>query len=107
VYVNDYESMTRNPKNGRFFPIKVDFSNEQMTVTDATGQEHHVVKDNDLYNIVCREYWIKGASSPATAIVYSTSDAVVHQIDGPLQTPLVSNTSKPWRQQIKEMIGRE
>lgn len=108
VYVNDYESMTRNPKNGRFFPIKVDFSNkEQMTVTDATGQEHHVVKDNGLYNIVCREYWIKGASSPATAIVYSTSDAVVHQIDSPLQTPLVSNTSKPWRQQIKEMIGRE
>jgi len=107
LYINDFESMTRNPKNGRFFPIKVDFSNKQMTVTDASGEVHHVVKDNDLYNIICREYWIKGAGSPATATIYSTSDAVVHQIDSPLQSPLVSNTSKPWRQQIKELIGRE
>jgi hypothetical protein len=107
LYINDFESMTRNPKNGRFFPIKVDFSNKQMTVTDASGEVHHVVKDNDLYNIICREYWIKGAGSPATATIYSTSDAVVHQIDSPLQSPLVNKTMNPWRQQIKELIGRE
>ena len=44
----------------------------------------HVVKDNNLYNMICREYWIQNADAKASAKIYSVSDAVVHQIDSPL-----------------------
>lgn len=101
LYKNDFESMTRNPSTGRFYPIKVDNSNSQMTMIDATGVQHHVVKDNGLYNLICREYWIKDTDDGPS--IYSTSDAVVHQIDSPLQSPLVNEKMKPWREQLKEL----
>ena len=101
LYSNDYESMARNPKTGRFYPIKVDNSGDQMTLTDATKQTHHVMKDNGLYNIICREYWIAGEKNKTSATIYSTSDAVVHQIDSPLiYAPMTS-----WREQLK-VLGR-
>ena len=106
LYNTSYESMARNPKNNRFFPIKVDNSGDQMTVTDAQNGVHHVVKDNGLYNIICREYWIKGADNIATATIYSMSDAVVHQIDSPLMSPLVNKTTS-WKQQILNETGRK
>ena len=101
LYKNDYESMTRNTKTSRFYPITVDNSNGQMTVTDATKKVHHVMKDNGLYNLICREYWINGDKNKTTATIYSTSDAVVHQIDSPLMyVPMTS-----WKEQLKG-IGR-
>lgn len=99
LYVNTYESMRRNPVTGRFYPLVVDFSNSQMTVTDAMGTQRHVLTDDGLYNIICREYWFDGAN--ATATVYSASDAVVHQIDGPLLYQKLTN----WREQLKA-LGR-
>ena len=101
LYTNAYESMTRNTKTSRFYPITVDNSNGQMTMVDATNNTHHVMKENGLYNLICREYWIKGDKSKTTATIYSSSDAVVHQIDSPLMyVPMT-----PWRNQLKE-IGR-
>ena len=101
LYNNAYESMTRNPKTSRFYPITVDNSNGQMTIVDAAKQTHHVMKENGLYNLICREYWINGDKNKTTATIYSTSDAVVHQIDSPLMyVPMT-----PWRNQLKE-IGR-
>ena len=105
LYVNSFETMTRNPKNNRFFALKVDNSNKQMTVTDATNEVHHVVKADGLYNIVCREYWIQGSDAPNTATIYSMSDAVVHQIDSPLLSPLVNKTTS-WKKQILNEMGR-
>ena len=101
LYTNAYESMTRNTKTSRFYPITVDNSNGQMTMVDATNNTHHVMKENGLYNLICREYWIQGDKSKTTATIYSSSDAVVHQIDSPLMyVPMT-----PWRNQLKE-IGR-
>jgi len=102
-YVNDFESMTRNPKTNRFYPIRVDATGKQMTITDAIGGVHHVMKDNGLYNIVCREYWIAGERSKTTATIYSASDAVVHQIDSPLMYAPMTTT---WEKQL-EVFGRK
>lgn len=102
IYVSDYESMTRNPKTGRFYPIKVDNNKDQMTMTDFLNGVHHVVKDNGLYNIICREYWIKGEKTKTNATIYSTADAVVHQIDSPLMYEQLT----PWRKQLNEKYGR-
>ena len=102
IYNNAYESMTRNPKTGRFYPITVDNSNGQMTMTDATNQAHHVMKDNGLYNIICREYWIKGEKNKTSATIYSASDAVVHQIDGVMTYDKMTD----WRKLLSEQFGR-
>ena len=110
VYKADYESMTRNTKTGRFFPIGVDFSNSQMVITDVMAKAnptdqslvHHVVKDNGLYNIICREYWIANDKNKTSATIYSASDAVVHQIDGALMYGEMTS----WKQQLYEKFGR-
>lgn len=99
VTKNSYESMRRNTVTGRFFPLEVDFSNKQMTIKDVMAQERHVVKDNGLYNLICREYWFSG--SGITAVIYSASDAVVHQIDGPLMFQQMTS----WKEQLKA-LGR-
>ena len=103
LYDNSYESMRRNPETGRFYPITVDFSNSQMTMVDVQKQQRHVVTANGLYNLLCREYWFYMPSDSRTkATVYSASDAVVHQIDG----PLMFREMKSWKEQLKA-LGRE
>ena len=82
--------------------ISVDNNKDQMTMTDFLNGVHHVVKDNGLYNIICREYWIKGEKTKTNATIYSTADAVVHQIDSPLMYEQLT----PWRKQLNEKYGR-
>ncbi len=96
-YVNAFESMKRNLETGRFFPLEVDYSGNQLSVKDVTGQTRHVVKTEGLYNQICREYWYEGSGN--TAIIFMASDAVVHQIDGPL---LYENLT-PWKEQLKKI----
>ena len=96
-YVNAYESMKRNLETGRFFPLEVDFSGNQLSIKDVTGQTRHVVKTEGLYNQICREYWYEGSGN--TAITFMASDAVVHQIDG----PLLYEKLTPWKEQLKKI----
>ena len=97
VYVNVYESMKRNPLTGRFYGIESDNSNGQLTVKDVMGHERHVVKQNGLYNNLCREYWFNGTGN--TAKIFMASDAVVHQIN----EPLFYEEMTPWRDQLKNI----
>jgi len=96
-YVSAYESMKRNPETGRFYPIDVDYSNNQLTVTDVMGNKRHVIKTEGLYNQICREYWFQGSGNAAT--IFMASDAVVHQIDG----PLLYEQMIPWKQQLNQI----
>ena len=96
-YVNAYESMKRNLETGRFFPLEVDFSGNQLSIKDVIGQTRHVVKTEGLYNQICREYWYEGSGN--TAITFMASDAVVHQIDG----PLLYEKLTPWKEQLKKI----
>ena len=116
LYITDFESMTRNPKTGRFYPIRVDYNKDQMLLRDVraidymkknpnatqTPYDIHVVKDNNLYNMICREYWIQNADAKASAKIYSVSDAVVHQIDKPLQYAEMTS----WEEILNQQFGR-
>ena len=93
-----YESMKRNLETGKFYPIKVDYDATNMTVTDATGSTCHVVKSNNLYNMICREYWFEGTGNAAR--LFMASDAVVHQIDGVLKY----ETMKKWCDRVEEAL---
>jgi hypothetical protein len=96
-YVNAYESMRRNLETGRFYPIDVNFAGGEITLKDVVGQTRHVVKQDGLYNLICREYWFDGSGNNQTT--FMASDAVVHLIDGPL---LFENLT-PWRTLISKI----
>ena len=96
-YVNAYESMRRNLETGRFYPIDVNFAGGEITLKDVVGQTRHVVKQEGLYNLICREYWFDGSGNSQTT--FMASDAVVHLIDGPL---LFENLT-PWRTLISKI----
>ncbi len=91
---NKYESMKRNLTTGRFSPLTVVSTPTQMTVTDEAGNTRNVVKQEGLYNNLCREYWFDGTRQ------FMASDVVVHLIDG----PLFYESLKPWRQVVKESL---
>ena len=97
--VNVYESMLRNPETGRFYPLISDISGNQMTVTDEVGNKFHVLKTEGLYNQICRDYWFRGSTGSNTAVIFMSSDAVVHQIDG----CLMAKKMTPWKQQLKSI----
>ncbi len=94
--LNMYESMMRNPETGRFYPITSNAAGGQLTVTDVMGNTRKVVKTEGLYNQICRDYWIRGAVGANSAVIFMASDAVVHQIDGPLMYEKMT----PWKKQI-------
>ena len=97
---NKFESMKRNPETGRYYPLQVDYDTNNMTITDAMGNQRHVKKDDGLYNKLCREYWFEGKPYTNSARVFMASNAVVHQIDGVLQY----ENMKEWREVVKEAI---
>ena len=100
-YVNIFESMKRNPQTGRFYGLESDNSNGQLTVRDVLGNVRHVVKQEGLYNNLCREYWFNtgGTSSTNDDTIFMASDAVVHQIDA----PLFYEEMTPWRDKLKNI----
>lgn len=99
AYINNssYESMKRNEETGRFVPVKVNYDNNALTVTDATNNDCHVIKTNGLYNIICKEYWFNTQENDR---LFMASDVVVHQIDGVLKY----GNFKPWRDIVKAAL---
>lgn len=94
-----YETSKLNPKNNRFFSLQVTSDANSMTVKDQAGNVRRVVKDKGLYNKTSREYWISGRSTAAQRLIYSSSNAVVQQIDGVLlYDPALQQT--PWKNHL-------
>jgi hypothetical protein len=98
TYENSYESMRRNLDTGRFYPITVNNAGGTMWVRDVLGNTRNVVKTDGLYNQICREYWFSG-STANLATTFMASDAIVHQIDG----PLFFENMTPWKEQLNKI----
>lgn len=95
-----YETSKINPENKRFFSLGVVQSADNIVVTDQLGEKRSVVKTNGLYNNICREYWFQNIGTTRNPVksIYSTSDAVVHQIDGVLLYSEKQLT--PWKDEL-------
>lgn len=78
-----YETSKLNPENKRFYSLQVTADDNNLSVVDQLGNVCHVLKQPGQYNNICREYWFSGTRLENKQI-YSTSDAVVHLIDGAL-----------------------
>ena len=79
-----YESAKLNPKNNRYYSFTVTADANSYSVTDQLGNTSNVITNGGFYNKICREYWIKGTPGSETATLESSSNAVVHLIDGVL-----------------------
>ena len=94
-----YETGKLNPKTKRFYSLTVSADANHLTVTDQLGNVRQIVKNKGLYNKPSREYWISGSASSTERQIYTSSNAVVHQIDGCLlfdkATQLV-----PWKSKV-------
>ena len=55
-----------------------------LTVKDAAGNKRNVLKNGGLYNLMAREYQYNTADCGFSFGDYTTSYAVVHQLNGPL-----------------------
>ena len=82
--------------NMSYYKLRTSADNSNLTVTDALGQTHNVTKAAGLYNLQACEYLFapnpysgfnpsSGMSLNDANIIYTTSFAVVHQIDGCLK----------------------
>ena len=100
----NYESMKRNPANGRFYPINATYSKSSLSVKDAKGKTHHVVTTPGLYNNIVREYWFQGnyTEKEQTARLFMGSNAMVHLLDD--SGALMYADMKKWTVAVKEAL---
>ena len=81
-----YETAAYSQAGGTFSYLKLtpQATNTRMTVTDAVGNVRNVLTGNGLYNLMAREYQFNSDNVENATALYTSSYAVVHQIDGPL-----------------------
>ncbi len=99
-----YETSKQNPETKRYYSVEVTADASGMTVTDRSGLgvdgqgKTYQVIQNNLYNQTSREYWINGKTTSSNRTIYSSSNAVVHEINGALIYDVKQLI--PWKQQF-------
>lgn len=67
-----------------YYKLTAEGDNTGLQVKDRVGNIRHVVTGGGLYNLMAREYQYDSASETDASTIYTSSYAVVHQIDGVL-----------------------
>ena len=67
-----------------YYKVQAKASNDDITIIDDNGTEHHVVQTPGLYNQMAREYQYNSSTAASATSLYTSSYAVVHLIDSPL-----------------------
>lgn len=75
---------TQTGDNLSYHKLQVSYDNDGIAVTDEMKNTRHVVKSGNLYNLMAREYQYDASDATAASTIYTSSYAVVHQIDGVL-----------------------
>ena len=70
--------------NLSYYKLRTRVSNDGIEITDGTGKTYHVVQTPGLYNLMGREYQYDSPDATYANNLYTSSFAVVHQIDGAL-----------------------
>ncbi len=77
-----YETAFRDGETNRFARVTVNYDGDKMTVTDNAGNSRTV--DSEKNNKLTRQYYFNGSTLSASTYIYTSSYAVIHQIDKPL-----------------------
>ena len=70
--------------NLSYHKLTTSATNNGISITDELGNTREVVKTPGLYNIMTREYQYDSSDAMKASSLYTSSYAVVHQIDGVL-----------------------
>ena len=83
----EYETAAYKIEDGnlQYYKLKVNVNNSGMQVVDAKGVTHNVRTADGLYNMMAREYQYDTPDATTAHTIYTSSFAVIHQIDGALQ----------------------
>ena len=80
----NYETAYLNAANGRFYKLNVQASNSGINITDLAGNLRHVTSNDELRNLMAREYQYNNKDITKADQIETSSFAVIHQIDKPL-----------------------
>lgn len=103
VVNNKYESAKLNESTRRYYWIEVNNTNG-MTVKDYKGNKRNVITTDGNYNLTAREYWFTETGTTTRnkiRSIYSSSDAVVHLIDG----VLLYEDLTSWKDEVEAKIA--
>lgn len=67
--------------NLMYYRVKTNVTDSGISITDESGKTCKVTKKPGLYNLMAREYQFDTADAARATNIYTTSCAVVHQID--------------------------
>ena len=67
-----------------YYKLKTNVSNDGITIIDGLGNTLKVNTAGKLYNIMAREYQYDAGDATRANNLYTSSFAVIHQIDGAL-----------------------
>ena len=83
----EFETSAYKVEDGNlsYYKLRTTVSNDGIAVTDGTGNTCHVVTAGGRYNLMAREYQYDTPDALQAHTLYTSSFAVVHQIDGALQ----------------------
>ncbi len=83
----EYETSAYKVTDGNlsYYKLRTKVSNDGITVTDGKGQTRQVVTNKGLHNLMAREYQYDSPDATTAKNLYTSSVAVIHQIDGVLQ----------------------
>lgn len=70
--------------NLSYYKLKTEVNNDGITIIDGVGNTRKVLKTDGLYNIMAREYQFDSSDATNAKSIYTSSYAVIHQIDGTL-----------------------
>lgn len=82
--VGNYETAYLNVANSRFYKLNVQANNSGISITDNAGNLRHVTNDDNLRNLMAREYQYNNKDITKVDQIETSSFAVIHQIDKPL-----------------------
>ena len=83
-YETSAYSVDEETGNLSYFKLDAKVNNDELTVKDSQGNERHVTKTPGLYNLQAREYQYNSADKATATQIYTSSNIVIHQIDGVL-----------------------
>lgn len=82
--IYETSAYTISDDNLSYFKVTTKADDKTLTVTDNTGATVNVVTTGGLYNLLAREYQYDSGDAVRANNLYTSSFAVVHQIDGVL-----------------------
>lgn len=83
----EFETSAYKVEDGNlsYYKLKTTVNNDGITLVDGTGQTHKVVTKDGICNLMAREYQYDTGDASKARTIYTSSFAVIHQIDGALQ----------------------